>query len=109
MSTSQSIHVAAASKVIILGHSRDDGYSLLTSGLMQRDCQVIHCAQFSELSTSLIAQANLIFVFVSSFPGSGLFARIGAMIGDAPDISVIPVVEYADQQKAAAWLGKTQE
>ncbi len=104
MSTSQSIHVAAASKVIILGHSRDDGYSLLTSGLMQRDCQVIHCAQFSELSTSLIAQANLIFVFVSSFPGSGLFARIGAMIGDAPDISVIPVVEYADQQKAAALL-----
>lgn len=126
MSTSQSINVAAVSKtsergnsrasdrlfgesvaarkVIILGHSRDDGYSLLTSGLAHRNCQIIHCAQFSELSASLIAQASLIFVFVSSFSGGSLFARIGAMIGDAPNISVIPVVEYADQQKAAALL-----
>jgi hypothetical protein len=47
----------ASRKVIIVGHSRDDGYSLLTSGLEHRDCQIIHCAQFSELSASLYLSA----------------------------------------------------
>src|SRR5690606_28696420 len=58
----------------------------------------------SELSASLIADAHMVFVFVSSFPAAGLFARIGAMIAEAPQLNVIPVVEYADQEKAAALL-----
>jgi two-component system response regulator FlrC len=94
-----------ARKVIILGHVQDGGtYSLLTSTLAQRTCQITHCTAFSELSAGLIAQASLMFVFVSSFPGKSLLTRIGAMLADAPNLSVIPVVEYADQQCAAALL-----
>ncbi|MDZ4261968.1 MAG: sigma-54 dependent transcriptional regulator [Pseudomonadota bacterium] len=93
-----------ARKVVILGRSRDESYSLLTSSLEQSGCKLTHCAEFGELSASLIASTTMIFVFVSSFPNAGLFARIGAMISDAPQLSIIPVVEYADQEKAAALL-----
>jgi two-component system response regulator FlrC len=95
---------AQVRKAIILGHSQDDAFSLLTASLQANACQLVYCADFSELSSGLIADANMVFVFVSSFPAAGLFARIGAMIAEAPQLSVIPVVEYADQEKAAALL-----
>ncbi len=93
-----------ARKVMILGRPRDEAYSQLTASLEHTGCQLIHCAEFGELSSGLIASANMVFVFVSSFPGSSLFARVGALIAEAPQLSIIPVVEYADQEKAAALL-----
>ncbi len=96
--------VNPARKVVILGRSRDEAYGLLTSSLEANGCQLVHCAEFGELTSSLIAKASMVFVFVSSFPAAGLFARVGAMIAEAPQLSIIPVVEYADQEKAAALL-----
>lgn len=94
----------AARKVLILSRTRDEAHQLLTASLERSGCKLTHCADFAELSAGLIATANMVFVFVSSFPSAGLFARIGAMIADAPQLSIIPVVEYADQEKAAALL-----
>jgi two-component system response regulator FlrC len=94
----------APRKAVILGRSREDAYHLLTASLQTNACELVYCADFSELSASLIADAHMVFVFVSSFPAAGLFARIGAMIAEAPQLNVIPVVEYADQEKAAALL-----
>jgi two-component system response regulator FlrC len=94
----------AVRKVIILGHSRDEAYPLLTASLARQGCQSIHCTEFGELSASMLASASLVFVFVSSFPGNSLFARVGAMIAEAPQLSIVPVVEYADQEKAATLL-----
>ncbi|WP_323815653.1 sigma-54 dependent transcriptional regulator [Cellvibrio sp. NN19] len=99
----------AARKVIIIGRPQDDfsGEStghLLNESLELNGCQLIHCTGFGELSASLIASASMVFVYVSSFPGAGLFARVGALIADAPQLSIVPVVEYADQEKAAALL-----
>lgn len=91
-------------RAIILGRRQDEPYHLLTANLQNNGCQLVYCADFSELSSGLIADAHMVFVFVSSFPAAGLFARIGAMIAEAPQLSVIPVVEYADQEKAAALL-----
>lgn len=93
-----------ARQVVILGRSRDEAYGLLTTSLEANGCQLVHCAEFGELSSGLIAKASMVFVFVSSFPGAGLFARVGAMIAEAPQLSIIPIVEYADQEKAAALL-----
>ena len=94
----------AARKVVILGRSRDEAYSLLNGSLERQGCELVFCAEFGELSASLMASASMVFVFVSSFSGSGLFARIGNLIADVPQLSIIPVVEYADQEKAAALL-----
>jgi two-component system, response regulator FlrC len=93
-----------ARKVLILGHTRDEAYDLLTSSLTRQGCKLVHCSEFGELSASLLASASMVFVFVSSFPGAGLFARVGAIIAEAPQLNIIPVVEYADQEKAAALL-----
>lgn len=93
-----------ARRAIILGRRQGEPYHLLTANLQNNGCQLVYCADFSELSSGLIADAHMVFVFVSSFPAAGLFARIGAMIAEAPQLSVIPVVEYADQEKAAALL-----
>lgn len=93
-----------ARNVVILGRSRSEAYSLLTASLERNGCQLVHCTEFGELSASLIASVSMVFVFVSSFPSAGLFARVGAMISDASQLSIIPVVEYADQEKAAALL-----
>ena len=95
---------AVQRRALILGHASEDGYSLLSEGLAARGCKLTHCRQFAELSSGLIAQASMVFVFVSSFPGPSLFARVGAMLGEARHLSIIPVVEYADQEKAASLL-----
>ncbi len=91
-------------RVLILGRARDEAYSLLANNLERSGCQLMQCTEFGELSASLIASASMVFVFVSSFPGSSLFARVGALIAEAPQLNIIPVVEYADQEKAAALL-----
>jgi DNA-binding NtrC family response regulator len=91
-------------KVIIVGRIGDDSDALLNNGLQRRGCQLIRVASCAGLDAAVLAQASLVFVCVSDLPSHALFAQIGAMLRVASHISVIPIVEYADQEKAAALL-----
>ena len=103
--------VSAACRVAILGHTgqeqgagqvADSSYSLLTRGLERQGCQVRSYAQGRELESAQLADANLVFLFVGNLPAHLLFAQVGGLLRSLGNISVIPIVEYADQEKAAA-------
>lgn len=105
--------VSAACRVAILGHTgqeqgagqvADSSYSLLTRGLERQGCQVRSYAQGRELESAQLADANLVFLFVGNLPAHLLFAQVGGLLRSLGNISVIPIVEYADQEKAAALL-----
>ncbi|MGE8361641.1 sigma 54-interacting transcriptional regulator [Pseudomonas sp.] len=94
----------AQQTTIIVGHASEDSYALLSKGLQRQGCRVSRYASCADLDARVLAQASLVFVFISSLPAHALFTQVGAMMRGAHHISVIPIVEYADQEKAAALL-----
>lgn len=93
-----------ARTVIVLGSDQQGTHQLLADGLVAEGCRLVQCADFSAVTAASLAKASLIFVVVSAFPSSSLIGRVGQLISEAPQASVIPVVEYADQERAAALL-----
>ncbi len=102
----QRLFAQAAPKcqALLLGHPGQDNYAQLQQSLEREGCGLIAVQQFGELSLRQIEAVQLVFVLVSSFGEAGLFKRIAALVADAPQASVIPVVEYADQEMAAKLL-----
>lgn len=94
-------------KVVIVGR-HGDSHAVLTKGLQRQGCQLLCVASCADLDAATLAQAGLVFVFVSSEPSYVLFAQLRILMQTASDIrvpvSVVPIVEYADQEKAAALL-----
>lgn len=104
-------HVSSACRVVVLGHSgheqgqvADSSYNLLTRGLQRQGCQVSSYPQGRQIDSDQLAGANLVFLFVGNLPAHLLFAQVGGLLRSLGNISVIPIVEYADQEKAAALL-----
>jgi two-component system response regulator FlrC len=103
---------SAACRVAILGHSgleqdnavADSSYNLLTRGLERQGCQVRSYPQNRQIDSAQLTNANLVFLFVGNLPAHLLFAQVGGLLRTLGNISVIPIVEYADQEKAAALL-----
>lgn len=107
-------NASAGCRVVILGHSgheqsngaqiADGSYNLLTRGLERQGCDVRSYAQGRQIDSAQLADANLVFLFVGNLPAHLLFAQVGGLLRSLGNISVIPIVEYADQEKAAALL-----
>lgn len=95
---------SAKHQVVILGQTGENSYSLLADELRRQGCQISCFNNYTALDSATLNQASLVFVFVSGLPTHILYAQIGAMLRVASNISVIPIVEYADQEKAAALL-----
>ncbi|SEM63332.1 DNA-binding transcriptional response regulator, NtrC family, contains REC, AAA-type ATPase, and a Fis-type DNA-binding domains [Pseudomonas sp. ok272] len=96
--------VLSQQKIVVVGDAREHSYALLTKGLQRQGCLVTRYASCTDLNATVLSEARLVFVFVSSVPAHALLAQVGAMMQGARAISVIPIVEYADQEKAAALL-----
>ncbi|HVL02395.1 MAG TPA: sigma-54 dependent transcriptional regulator [Dongiaceae bacterium] len=90
--------------VVILGSASNPSYGQLAAGLVQQGFRLIHCEDFSHANAKLFSQADLMFIYVSSFPDHSLYAWLGAVMVDAPRLNIIPVVEYAGQEQAATLL-----
>ena len=90
--------------VIVVGHSDNKGYSILVESLSEQHCAVACVESCAQLQVYSLNQATLVFIFVSGFSGHVLNAETESLIRRAPHISVIPVVEYAEQDRAAALL-----
>ena len=90
--------------VIVVGHPDDKGYSILVDSLSAQHCDVICVESYRQLHTHSFDQATLVFVFVSGFSVQLLNAETEHLIRRARHISVVPVVEYAEQERATALL-----
>lgn len=98
------VEPSIARSVVVFGHAGDESYALLADALKRLGCQVAGSARYDQLDPAVLAQASVIFVFVSNLSGQALFDHVRAVLREAGSISVIPIVEYADQEKAAALL-----
>lgn len=91
-------------EVIVIGGPQDKGYVELLEGLQQQNCSVTCHDNCAQLQGPSLARATVVFVFVSSFSAQALRLQTDALIRRARHISVIPIVEYIEQDRAAALL-----
>ncbi|WP_262410670.1 sigma-54 dependent transcriptional regulator [Aquipseudomonas alcaligenes] len=89
---------------IVVGTPAHDSYALLVDGLRRQGCRVHSCAALAELDGRLLADAGLVFVFASGLATAELYAQVGTVVRQAGQVSLVPIVEYVDQEKAAALL-----
>jgi len=90
--------------IVVVGQADAASERLLTGGLQRQGFQVQRFASCLELDPAVLTDACLVLVFVSSLAGNTLYAQVGAILRQAGRAGVVPVVEYADQEKAAALL-----
>jgi len=90
--------------VLVIGGASDDGQALLVDSLRRLGRPVRACPIFLELDTRQLADAGLVFVFASGLAPAELYAQVGSVVRQAGQASLVPIVEYADQEKAAALL-----
>src|SRR5690606_40448901 len=57
------------------------------------------CPSFDDLAPDQLAEADLIFLFIGGIPQQALLIKVGALLERVGNASVIPVVEYAEQEK----------
>ncbi|MEN0107114.1 MAG: sigma-54 dependent transcriptional regulator [Pseudomonas sp.] len=95
---------AAARHVVVIGHGDEASYALLRQQLADQGCRVRRCHSFVELDAPSLAAANLVFVFVGGQNAAELYAQAGSLLRHTGQVNLVPIVEYADQDKAAALL-----
>ncbi|MCF7200600.1 sigma-54 interaction domain-containing protein [Pseudomonas oligotrophica] len=95
---------AARKKVMVIGKSAESGCRFLHQQLLGEGCEVQGRETFEELASCSLDEIELVFVCIGGLSASSLYARVDALVRRARNIGVIPVVEYADQEKAATLL-----
>ncbi len=94
----------AQKKIAIVGRRDDATTEVLLQALNIRRREVAVYASFDELERHSLQSTGTVFVLIGSLPQDALYGRVGALVSSARHINVIPIVEYADQEKAAALL-----
>jgi len=93
-----------AKKVAIIGSAQAEACEFLQAGLHRQGCEVARFNDFAELDKARLDRLALIFVVVASLPARSLYAQVESLVRRAGSVCLIPVVEYADQEKAATLL-----
>lgn len=94
----------ARKKIVIVGNADESGCDFLNAGLRKEGCAVFSYASLNELDGAALKDASLVFIFIGGLSNQTLYAQVDSLIRRGRAISVIPVVQYADQAKAAALL-----
>ncbi|WP_414718408.1 sigma-54 dependent transcriptional regulator [Stutzerimonas nosocomialis] len=94
----------AQKKIAIVGSRDHATTAVLLQALNIRRREVAVYASFDELEQHSLQSTGTVFVLIGSLPQDTLYGRVGALVSSARHINVIPIVEYADQEKAAALL-----
>ncbi len=95
---------SARKKIIIIGDAAEAGCNFLRDGLRKEGCAVSAYTGFDQLDNAALKDVTLVFVLVGGVAAQDLYSHVDALVRRVRNISVIPVVQYADQQKAAALL-----
>jgi len=94
----------AQKKILMVGNVAEAGCDVLRAGLRKEGCNVFAYAGFDELDKAALEDATLVFVLIGGIPVQALYRHVTALVQRARNINVIPVVQYADQEKAATLL-----
>ena len=95
---------AEQASVIVVGDPDNSACSLLVASLSQQLCTVVSVESCAQLQADSLSPTTLVFIIVSGFSAHQLNAETESLLRRARHISVIPVVEYAKQERAAALL-----
>ena len=98
------LELSARKKVSIVGECADDACRHLREALRNRGCEVSGYAAFEALDNQALADTSLVFVIIGNTGEQALYRQVESLVRRARHINVIPVVQYADQEKAAALL-----
>ncbi|MGE4408284.1 sigma-54 dependent transcriptional regulator [Pseudomonas sp.] len=91
-------------QVAIIGGRQAAAGDFLQAGLRRQGCEVARYADLGELGKRELEQLSLAFIVVGSLPVRALCAQVETLLQRARNICLVPVVEYADQEKAATLL-----
>jgi two-component system, response regulator FlrC len=91
-------------KVAVIGGTQAAADGFLQAGLRRQGCEVARYEDLTELGKRELEQLSLAFIVVGSLPARSLYAQVETLLQRARNICLIPVVEYADQEKAATLL-----
>jgi DNA-binding NtrC family response regulator len=94
----------ARKKILIVGDCAESGGLFLHDSLRKEGCSVSAYADFNALDSGALKEVSLVFVLISNLAAHNLYAQVDALVRRVRNISVVPVVQYADQEKAAALL-----
>jgi len=95
---------SARQNIVIVGSVAEAGGKLLEAGLRKTGCKVSCHAALDELDRAVLQDAALVFVLVGGIAEAALYHQVQALIRRHRTLNIIPVVQYADQQQAAALL-----
>ena len=93
----------AAQQVVIVGGAGEIGLDLLNDGLARLGRRVLRVKNAAGLDAIDLAACGPVFVFAERRPQRS-FPQIGELLQRVPQLSLVPVVEYADQEMAAQLL-----
>lgn len=91
-------------QVIVVGETDANSHAQLLEGLAKSGCRTQRYSSVDEIQSADFTATQLIFFFIGNVPAPALLAQVRAIIQQAGQANVVPVVEYADQEKAAALL-----
>jgi len=91
-------------KVAVIGGAQAAAGDFLQAGLRRQGCEVARYEDLTELGKRELEQLSLAFIVVGSLPARSLYAQVETLLQRARNICLIPVVEYADQEKAVTLL-----
>ena len=100
----QFAQVPAQKNILMVGNQAEVCGELLRAGLRKEGCNVFAYASCDALDKAALKDAALVFVLIGGIPAQALYAQVAALVQRACNITVIPVVQYADQEKAATLL-----
>ncbi len=101
----QSVNYARGERVVIIGgKDGENSLAFLKDILARQGCRTFEVDLDSRLDSRQLANAGLLFVFANCLQAPESYRQISGLLRRAPRLSVVPIVEYADQEKAAALL-----
>lgn len=86
-------------KVAVIGGAQAAAGDFLQAGLRRQGCEVVRYEDLTELGKRELEQLSLAFIVVGSLPARSLYAQVETLLQRARNICLIPVVEYADQER----------
>ncbi len=90
--------------VVVIANGDEQTYPLLCEGLRKEGCEVATYSGSDRIDKYVLNSAALVFFFIGSVSPEKLYVKVGELVAESGDASVVPIVEYADQEKAVTLL-----
>jgi two-component system response regulator FlrC len=93
----------AATRIGIVGDRDNHSYALLLQHAQREGCQLTKYAELADVGDKQRAQLDILFVYARDIAADNLYRQLLPLVA-CQQLSVVPIVEYADQAIAARLL-----